>query len=96
MPARSTIPANPKYTRRDIAAGTKHEMEHTKDRKQARVTAIQHLNQHPTYYKVLPMAEQFMAIQENKALPKPKRRKQQAPARHPYIPELPAWGRPVF
>jgi hypothetical protein len=95
MPARSTVPANAKYTRQDIADGTKHELEHTRDRRQARVTAIQHLNKHRTYYKVLPMAEQFMALQENKKPVRPKRRKQ-APSRHPYVSGLPAWGRQAF
>jgi hypothetical protein len=42
------------------------------------------------------MAEQFMALQENKKPVRPKRRKPQAPARHPYVSGLPAWGSNPF
>ena len=69
----------PRYTKQDLAAGTKHEMEHTKDRKVARKIAEQHLKQHPTYYRVLPAAVALMALQENKPPGKP-RKKPRAPS----------------
>jgi hypothetical protein len=62
----SRIPKNAKYTGGDIALGTKIELEHTRDRRLARNISIQHLNEHYTYYRVLPAAEQFMSILENK------------------------------
>ena len=56
----------PKYSNQDVAIGTKHELEHTKDRRVARQIATDHLKEHPMYYRVLPMAEQLMTIEENK------------------------------
>lgn len=72
------IPKSAKYSKRDVAYGTKVEMEHTKDRKTARGIAIQHLNEHVTYYRVLPAAESVMTMMEHKHPPAPKRRKRQA------------------
>ena len=64
----------PAYSTYDLSVGTKHEMEHTKDRKVARQIATDHLKEHPTYYRVLPMAEQLMSLQENKKAPKKRKR----------------------
>jgi len=75
----------PKYSNQDVAIGTKHEMEHTNDRRVARQIATDHLKEHPTYYRVLPMAEQMMSLQENKNLPKKRKR----PAMRT---SGPAWG----
>ena len=72
------IPKNHKYTLQDVAIGTKIEMEHTRDRRVARGISVQHLNEHSTYYRVLPMAEQMMSLQENKK-PKPTRRPRRVP-----------------
>jgi hypothetical protein len=93
MPVSSKVPKTPKYSKADIAAGTKHEMEHTKDRTVAKRIAVAHLNEHWSYYRVLPIAESMMNVQENKALPKPKRRRK-APARGPA--GLPLWGQMPF
>jgi hypothetical protein len=74
----------PKYTPQDVAAGTKHEMEHTrgvpKSRKRsvAKKIATDHLKEHPTYYRVLPMAENLMSLQENKPPGKPKKKRKPA------------------
>jgi hypothetical protein len=81
----------PKYSNADLAAGTRHELEHTKDRKVAKQTAIDHLKQHPTYYRVLPAAEQIMGALENR---KPKVRKRRRPAQRPWNPMTDTpWGR---
>lgn len=65
----------PRYTKQDLIAGTKHEMEHTKDRRVARKIATDHLKEHPTYYRVLPAAESLMSLQENKPPGKPRKKK---------------------
>lgn len=62
---------DPRY----LAIGTRIEMEHTKDRTVARKIATDHLREHPTYYRVLPAAEQFMGILENKKPPARHRRR---------------------
>lgn len=62
---------DPRY----LAIGTKIEMEHTKDRSTARKIATDHLLEHKTYYQVLPAAEQFMGILENKKPPAKKKRR---------------------
>lgn len=81
----------PKYSNADLAAGTRHELEHTKDRKVAKQTAIDHLQKHPTYYRVLPAAEQIMGALENR---KPKVRKRRRPAQRPWNPMTDTpWGR---
>jgi hypothetical protein len=36
------------------------------------------LDQHPTYYRVLPMAENLMSLQENKPPGKPKKKRKPA------------------
>lgn len=77
------IPKDKKVDPRWLAVGTKTEMEHTKDRKVARQIATQHLIEHPTYYRVLPAAEQTMGMLENKRPPVKKRR---APVRRSYNP----------
>ena len=87
-PVSTRIPKNAKYSKADIIAGTKHELEHTRDRKLARATAIQHLNSHPKYYHVLPAAEEMMSALENKPLVKRKKRRRQRPAGSP----LPTFG----
>jgi hypothetical protein len=81
----------PRYSNADLAAGTRHEMEHTKDRALAKKTAIDHLKKHPTYYRVLPAAEQMMNALENR---KPKVRKRRRPAPRPFNPLVDTpWGR---
>ena len=65
---------NPRW----LAVGAKHEMEHTKNRSEARKIALDHLKEHPSYYQVLPMAEQAMNIVENRK--PPAKRKRRAPA----------------
>jgi len=70
----------PAYSPYDLQEGTKHEMEHTKDRAVARKIATDHLKEHPTYYRMLPLAEQMMTIEENKK-PKKKHRRPHAPVR---------------
>ena len=75
----SKIPKNAKYSMQDVRLGTSIEMEHTRDRHVARGIAVQHLNEHFRYYRVLPMAEQFMGVIENKPLPKPRHRKRAMP-----------------
>ena len=88
MPNSGKIKKGAKYTRADIIAGTKHEMEHTKDRREAKRIAVQHLNEHYTYYRVLPMAEQVMNIRENQPAIKIKKKRRARPAGIP----LPNFG----
>ena len=87
-PLPGKVRKNAKYTREDIIAGTKHEMEHTRDRREARRIAIQHLNEHYTYYRVMPMAEQVMNIRENQPPIKRKRKRRVRPAG----PSMPNFG----
>ena len=87
-PISTRIPKNAKYTKADIIAGTKHELEHTRDRKEAKRIAVAHLNEHWSYYKVLPVAEQMMNVQENKPLIKRKKKRRARPAG----PSLPNFG----
>ena len=87
-PVSTRIPKNAKYSKADIIAGTKHELEHTRDRKEAKRIAIQHLNEHYTYYRVLPMAEQVMNIRENRPAMKVKKRRRPRPDGSP----LPNFG----
>lgn len=68
---RSDKKIDPRY----LAIGTRIEMEHTRDRKVARKIATDHLREHPTYYRVLPAAEQFMGILENKKPPVHRKRR---------------------
>jgi hypothetical protein len=49
-----------------IRMGTKHELEHTKNHKQARKIAMDHLKEHPHYYTYLNKAERQMRKDENK------------------------------
>ena len=84
-----------KFTEADLRAGTKHELEHTKDRKIARKTALDHLRVHPYYYRVLPMAEQVMVVMENKP-PKMKKKRRRAPPRNDPMTGLPRWGSMPF
>ena len=70
----------PKVDPRYLAIGTKIELEHTTDRRLARKIATDHLREHKTYYQVLPAAEQFMGILENKK--PPARRKRRVPVRN--------------
>jgi hypothetical protein len=77
-----------KFTQNDIRAGTQHEMEHTKSRKEARQIAMDHLREHPTYYKVLPIAEAYMTAQERKSAVPPKKRRRRAPPAPGLIPDL--------
>lgn len=85
----------PKYTPQDVAAGTKHEMEHTKGmpkskkRAFARKTAIDHLKSHPSYYRVLPAAESVMSALENRPPGKP--RKKRKPAQQPGPMAMMSW-----
>lgn len=71
----------PKYTPQDVAAGTKHEMEHTKGmpkskkRAVAKKIALQHLSEHFSYYRVLPAAEATMSAIENRPAGKPRKKK---------------------
>jgi len=75
--------------RRDVEIGAKHELEHTKNKAQARRIARQHLIHHPTYYDVLPVAEREMAAREinMKALPRKKKPRQQPQGNTP-----PGWN----
>ena len=54
---------------KDLKAGAKHEMEHTSSPTTARRIARAHLEKHPTYYKVLPVAERMMEAREKKIAP---------------------------
>ena len=63
---------NPRW----LAVGAKHEMEHTRDRGMARKIAGDHLIEHPSYYQVLPMAEQAMNIVENRKPPVKRKRRE--------------------
>ena len=86
----------PKYTPQDVAAGTKHEMEHTRGvpisrkRAVAKKIAIDHLKEHPKYYQVLPMAEQMMTLQEGKStIKKPKKKRK--PTQQPGAMQMMSW-----
>ena len=68
-----------KFTEADLRVGTKHEMEHTKNRKEARKIALDHLREHFLYYRVLPAAEQMMTVQEQKNPLKKQLRKKRRP-----------------
>jgi hypothetical protein len=74
----------PKYTPQDVAAGTKHEMEHTKGmpkskkRAFAKKICLSHLEEHPTYYRILPAAEATMSAIENRPAGKPKKKRKPA------------------
>jgi len=74
-------PLPKKVDPRDLDYGTKHEMEHTKDKAVARRIALDHLEEHPTYYRYLPVAEQMMTIQENKRMPVRKKKRRKPAAR---------------
>ena len=69
-----------KFTEADLKAGTKHELEHTTDRKVARKTALDHLRKHPSYYRILPIAEQMMTVQDSKDPLKQKKKRRPRPA----------------
>lgn len=78
-----------KFTEADLRAGTKHEMEHTNNKSEAKKIALAHLRHHYTYYRVLPVAEQMMTIQESKdPLKQKKKRRHARPAGSP----LPNFG----
>lgn len=62
--------------RKQLDIGTKHEMEHTTSERTARRIARDHLREHPTYYKVLPIAEKAMTRNEKNI--RPIRKKKQA------------------
>jgi len=53
----------------DLKIGIAQELRHTKDRKEAAQIARSKLRHHPTYYAVMPMAEEFMGIQERQVKP---------------------------
>lgn len=78
---------DPRY----LAIGTKIEMEHTRDRQEARKIATDHLNEHPTYYRVLPTAEMLMGVLENKK--PPVRRKRRVPTGPAMPPGFYGYGR---
>ena len=78
-----------KFSESDLKAGTKHEMEHTKDRREARRIALDHLRHHPSYYQVLPVAEQMMAMRESKDPLKVKKKKRRV---RPTGPSMPNFG----
>jgi hypothetical protein len=61
-PGEKYKPLPKKIDPRDLAFGTKIEMEHTKDKAIARKIAIDHLKEHFTYYRYLPIAEQIMPV----------------------------------
>ena len=63
------MPPRYRVSRKDLQKGTKHEMEHTKSERTARRIARQHLQHHPTYYQVLPIAEKIMQNRERKIHP---------------------------
>lgn len=94
-PGSDPMPPMPKkkIDPREIAAGTRHEMEHTKDRKVARQIALDHLKEHPLYYRILPMAEQMMSLEEQKRRPVPHKHRRRPPAPVPFWQTLPPnWG----
>lgn len=62
--------------RKQLEIGAKHEMEHTDSPRTARRIARDHLREHPTYYKVLPVAEKMMSSQEKNIKPMKKRRRE--------------------
>jgi len=64
---------------KDLRKGAVHEMEHTKNPRVARRIARDHLREHPTYYKFLPVAEKMMQQREKKMGVKPIRKKRAAP-----------------
>lgn len=61
--------------KKSLKVGTEHELEHTKNKKEAQRIAEQHLIKHPTYYKVLPYAEKLMTQDERNIKPIQKRKK---------------------
>lgn len=61
---------------KQLAIGTKHEMEHTTSERTARRIARDHLREHPTYYKVLPIAEKAMTRSEAKIKPLPRKKRE--------------------
>jgi hypothetical protein len=75
--------------RRDLAIGEKEEMRYVKSRTQARRIARKRLQDHPTYYDVLPAAERTMRDKERnmKALPKKKKPRPQQQSNTP-----PGWN----
>ena len=89
------VKRKPKYTPQDVAAGTKHEMEHTRGvpktqkRRLAKKIAIDHLKEHPTYYRILPAAEATMSAMENRPAGKP--RKKRKPLRQPGPMAMMSW-----
>ena len=54
---------------KDLRKGAKHELEHTNSIRTARRIAKDHLREHPTYYQVLPLAEQMMKRKEQHIKP---------------------------
>lgn len=64
-----------KIDKKSLKIGAQHEMEHTKDKKQAEQIAADHLREHPTYYKVLPYAEKIMTRDERNIRPIHKKKK---------------------
>jgi hypothetical protein len=53
-------------SRTQIRMGTKHELEHTSSRKQARKIAMDHLKEHPRYYTYLNRVERQMSRDERR------------------------------
>jgi hypothetical protein len=65
---------------KQLEIGTKHEMEHTDNPARARRIARDHLQEHPEYYKVLPIAEKMMTAREKNIRPiKRKKREPDGP-----------------
>ena len=54
---------------KDLKIGAKHKMEHTTSIRTARRISRDHLREHPTYYQVLPLAEQMMKRKEQHIKP---------------------------
>ena len=64
---------DPDYTQEQLRIGTKVELEHTKDPKIAEGIAIDHLKEHPDYYKELAKMEKKLGTTDNKKEPKEKK-----------------------
>ena len=62
--------------KKQLEIGAKHEMEHTTSERTARRIARVHLQEHPSYYQVLPVAEKMMSEREKKIKPIHKKRRE--------------------
>lgn len=66
------------YSKAELERGTRHEMEHTKNKEAAKKIAEDHLREYPTYYRRLAEAERVMRRDKRRKLRNAARREIEA------------------